>query len=127
MTPAPVSWPLLPQPEADGRLRFPSLEASVRQVIEVLLLTRPGEQLMRPEYGVGLESFAYEENTLTTRGRIHDAVADGLGRWEGRITVDRIDVWEVPDQPTAVRVEIAYRLRRTGAVRQLNVRMPVGA
>ncbi|HVH30680.1 MAG TPA: GPW/gp25 family protein [bacterium] len=127
MTPAPVSWPLLPRPDADGRLRFPSLEASVRQLIEVILLTRPGEQLMRPQYGVGLENFVHEENTLTTRGRIREAVAEGLARWERRITVDRIDVWEVPDQSTAIRVEIAYRLRRTGAVRQLNLGMPLGA
>lgn len=126
MKPVPVSWPLLPLPDAGGRLRFPSLETSVRQLIEVILCTRPGEQLMRPQYGAGLDTFVHEENSLTTRRRIHDAVAQGLERWERRITVDRVDVWELPAQPTHVRVEIAYRLNRTGAPRQLNLSLAVG-
>ena len=123
---APVTWPLLPRPDGDGHLRFPSLEASIRQLIEVILLTRPSEQLMRPQFGAGLETFVHEENTLTTRRRIRDVVAAALARWEARITVDRIDVWEVPNQPTHLRVEIAYRLRRTGAVQQVNLSLPVG-
>jgi hypothetical protein len=41
------------------------------------------------------------------------------------VLVDRIDVWEVPDRPTHVRVEIAYRLRRTGVAQQVAVGMPV--
>ena len=125
LPPAPVSWPLLPLPDAQGRLRYPTPEASVRQLIEVILRTRPGEQLMRPRFGGGLEDFVHEQNTLTTRRRIRDAIAEALERWEGRILVDRIDVWEVPDRPTQVRVEIGYRLRRTGAAQEVSLSMAV--
>ena len=124
---APIGWPLLPLPDADGRLRFPGLEVSVRQMIEVLLRTRPGEQLMRPRFGGGLDLFLHEPNTLTTRRRIRDVVADTLERWEPRVVVDAIEVWEVADEPTHVRVEITYRLRRTGVVQQVALTMPVGA
>lgn len=118
---APIGWPLLPVPEQDGTLRWPSLEASVSQQIRVVLSTRPGEQLMRPAFGAGLEDFVHEPNTLTTRRRIHDAVHGHLARWEPRIEVDRVEVWEVEDRPGSVRVELAYRVRRTGAARQLGV------
>jgi phage baseplate assembly protein W len=119
----PVGWPLLPLPDADGALAWPDAETSVRQTIEVILRTRPGEQLMRPRFGGGLEEFVHEPNTLVTRRRIHDAIVDALGRWEPRIDVTTVEVWEVPDQPTAVRVEIAYRLRLTGAVEQVGLTM----
>jgi uncharacterized protein len=119
--PPPVGWPLLPVPDAAGRLAFPGMEASVRQQIQVILLTRPGEQLMRPEYGAGLDDLLHEPNTLTTRRRIRDRIADGLARWEPRIVVDRIEVWELPDEPTRVRVEIGYRHRRTGAEARLDL------
>jgi uncharacterized protein len=118
---APIGWPLLPLPAADGTLAWPSLEASVHQQIRVVLSTRAGEQLMRPAFGAGLEDFVHEPNTLTTRRRIHDAVRDHLARWEPRIHVDRVEVWEVEEAPGAVRVELAYRVRRTGAPRQLGV------
>ncbi len=37
--------------------------------------------------------------------------------------VDRVEVWEIPDQPTHLRVEIAYRLRRTGSGQTLALNM----
>jgi Bacteriophage baseplate protein W len=117
----PLGWPLLPVPDEAGELRYPSLDESIRQQIRVILLTRPGEQLMRPDFGAGLEDFVHEPNTITTRRRVRDAVSDALERWEPRIVVDRVEVWEVEGRPGALRVEIGYRLRRTGAARQLGV------
>ena len=127
LTPSPpVGWPLLPRPDARGELRYPSLEQSVREQVQVVLRTRPGEQLMRPEFGAGLEDFLHQPNTLATRRRIRDLIEQSLTRWEGRIILDRIEVWEVPEQPTRIRVEIAYRLRRTGAAQKLALTMDVG-
>ena len=119
----PIGWPLLPLPDAHGRLSYPTLERSVQETIEVILRTRPGEQLMRGEFGAGLESLLHEPNTLTTRRRIQDLVRDGISRWEDRVILDRVDVWEVPDEPAAVRVEIADRLKRTGAQQFLGLVM----
>lgn len=124
--PPPIGWPLLPLPDGGGELRYPTLEESVRQQIRVILTTRPGEQLMRPEYGAGLDDFVHEPNTLATRRRIRDAVAGHLGRWEPRIHLDRVEVWEVEGSPGQVRVEIGYRLRRTGAARQMGLVMETG-
>ena len=126
--PAPlIGWPLLPLPDADGQLSFPTLEESVRQSIRVVLSTRAGEQLMRPTFGAGLEEYVHESNTLTTRRRIRDLVATSLESWERRIEVDRVDVDEVTGQPGKVRVEIAYRLRRTGAPQQAGLTMRLEA
>ncbi|MHB9006438.1 MAG: GPW/gp25 family protein, partial [Limisphaerales bacterium] len=88
MNPAPpLGWPLLPLPDEGGHLRWPTLEQSVAQQIRVVLQTRPGEQLMRPDWGAGLENFLHEPNTLTTHRRLRDLVASSLGRWERRLIV----------------------------------------
>jgi hypothetical protein len=115
---APIGWPLLPLPDADGRLTWPTLEQSVAQQIRVILQTRPGEQLMRPDWGAGLEDFAHEPNTVTTQRRIRDKIVSELNRWEKRIVLDDVAVSTVPNEPGRVRVEILYRLRRTGAGRR---------
>ncbi len=122
-----IGWPLLPVPDAEGRLDYPTLGDSVRQTIEVILRTRPGEQLMRPEFGAGVETLLHEPNTLATRARLRDLVSDSLARWERRISVDRLDVQEVPGRPTHVRVEIGYRIRRTGVSQQLGVVVELSA
>jgi uncharacterized protein len=124
--PRPIGWPLLPVPDADGRMAFPTLEESVRQQIQVILRTRPGEQLMRPDFGAGLDRFINEPNDLETRRRIRDLVAASIAKWETRAIVDRVEVQEVPARPSFVRVEVAYRLRRTGVASKVGFTMELG-
>ena len=124
--PVPIGWPLLPLPDANGQLNYPTIDQSVRQMIRVLLQTRPGEQLMRPNFGAGLQNYLNEPNNLTTRRRIQDAIASALDQWEPRILVDRLDILEVPDAPGSVRVEIAYRIRRTGTAQVMGLTLNVG-
>ncbi len=122
-----INWPLLPLPDENGSLYFPNLDESVRQSIQIILRTRPGERIMRPAFGGGLENMLHEQNTLTTRRQIRDLITEALERWEKRILLDRVDVWEVEDHPTAVRVEIAYRLRRVNTPQQLGLTMELQA
>jgi phage baseplate assembly protein W len=125
--PALISWPLLGVPDKDGQLAYPSLEASVRQSIRIILSTRPGEQLMRPEFGAGLENFLHEPNNLTVRRRIRDLIMESLARWEQRIILDRVEVRELADEPAKLRVELMYRLRRTGLSQQMGLTMELEA
>ena len=121
--PLPINWPLWVVPNPDGRLLYPSLEASIHNSIRIILSTKPGEQLMRPEFGAGLESFLHQPNTVTTRRDIQVSITRALERWENRILLDRVEVAEVPDRPTHLRVEIVYRLRRTGVPQRMGLTM----
>lgn len=123
----PIGWPLLPRPDASGRLRYPSLEQSIREQIRVILSTRPGEQLQRPRFGGGLQSFLHEPDDLNTRRRIRDAVATALAAWEARIDVLSVDVSDVEGHPGCLRVEITYRIRRTGVARTLGLTLETEA
>jgi phage baseplate assembly protein W len=123
----PINWPLLPLPDKHGRIAYPTLEGSVRDSIKIILSTRPGEQLMRPLFGAGLQNFLGESNTITTRRRIHDAITDSLEKWEPRVLLDRVDVLEVPDFPSRVHIDLVYRIRRTGLVQRLGLTMDLGA
>jgi hypothetical protein len=121
----PIGWPFLPLPKA-GVLSFPTLEQSVRDSIRVILMTRPGEQLMRPRYGAGLQSFLDEDNTITLRAQIQTTIIQSLQNYENRIVVDAVDVDPVPGSPAEVQVQIHYRLLRTNAQQQIGVTMQVG-
>ena len=116
-----IGWPLLPLPDEHGRLQWPDLARSVRDAIRIILSTRPSEQLMRPDFGGGLDRLLHEPNTVATRRQIRDLVQESLEHWEPRILLDGVEVWEVDAEPSQVRVEIAYRLARTGAVGAMNV------
>ncbi len=121
----PRGFPLLPLPDAEGRLTWPDPARSVRQMIEVILRTAPGEQLMRPRFGAGLEALLHEPNTLTTRARAHDAITAALKAYEPRILLDRVDV-DASADGREMLVTIAYRLAMTGEPAALQARVPVG-
>ena len=78
-------------------------------------------------FGAGLENFMHEPNTITTRRRIHDLITESLVRWEPRLVLERVEVHELPDEPARLRVEISYRLRRTGLAQQMGLTMELEA
>jgi uncharacterized protein len=121
----PTGWPFLPYPQA-GVLSFPALEQSVRDSIRVILMTRPGEQLMRPRFGAGLQNFLDEGNTVALRAQIQTAIMQSLQNYENRISVDAVDVDPVPNSPGEVQVQIYYRVLRTNTQQQIGVTMQVG-
>jgi phage baseplate assembly protein W len=118
----PVGFPFLPVPK-NGQLAFPALERSVRDSIRIILSTRPGEQLMRPRFGAGLQNFLDGSNTVAMRREIQSAIMSSLQSYEPRIAVDRVDVDPNPNASSEIHVQIHYRLVRTNAAQQFGVTM----
>ena len=126
-TKSPMGWPFLPVPDAAGQLRYPAtLDASVRDRIQIILSVRPGELMFHPEFGAGLDALLHQPNTLRLRRDIVDRITENLGRWEPRIVVDRVDIEEVEQHPTQLRVNISYHLRRTGRAQSIGLTLDTG-
>jgi phage baseplate assembly protein W len=100
-----VGFPL--RPDADGRLPWRSGMELVRQSVEAILDTEPGERIMLPSFGCGLRRYLMAPNTATTRTAIQQDVAAALAAWEPRIRVTEVAV--VPgDDPALVWIDIAF-------------------
>jgi phage baseplate assembly protein W len=61
-----------------GALTFRSGAEKVRESIELILRTEPGERVMRPRFGCGLRQFLMEPNSVATRARLERTVAAAL-------------------------------------------------
>ena len=120
----PIGWPLLPLPDEGGRLRYPDLATSVRQRIEVILRTAPGEQLMRPEFGAGLEQLVHAQNTVQLQAATQTRIIEHLVRYEPRMIVDQVLVSASDDQRD-LNIAIAYRIRATGVAAQISASVPL--
>lgn len=121
----PLCWPLLPVPDDDGRIGFPDLETSVRQRIEAILRTSPGEQLMRPQFGAGLELAIHKPNTVSTRAELERSIFAHVSAFEPRIVLDRVEVAPGAD-PAVVMVTLAYRIRQIGVAAAMTLSVPMG-
>lgn len=87
--------------------------ASVRQAILLLLGTRPGERVMRPDYGCDLFKLVFAPADNTTAGLAMHYVREALARWEPRIDIAELDANVNPDFPSRLDIELHYRLRMT--------------
>ena len=121
----PISWPFLPVPQ-NGQLVFTSLEQCVRDSIRIILTTRPGEQLMEPLFGAGLQNYLDEGNTVAIRRQVQTAIVTTLQTYETRIAVDNVEVETVDGAPSQIHVQIFYRLLRTNTPQQVGVTMQGG-
>ena len=110
-----------PRVGADGRLAWSAGEDNVRESIRVILLTEPGERLMREDFGCGLRRFLFEPNTATTRQLIRERITKAIGRWEPRVSVDDVTVETSAADPRLVGVDIFFRLVATQAMGRMSL------
>lgn len=108
---AGIAFP--PAKDAQGRLAMNNLEEQVRQSILIILRTAKGERVMRPDFGAGLHTLAFEPINPTTTALVQHEVKEALTRFEPRIDVDDVDVTSDPKEPGLLRIAVSYRVRRT--------------
>jgi phage baseplate assembly protein W len=99
-------FPLMP--DTAGKLGYLAGMDVVRQSIETILDTEPGERIMRPTFGCGLRRYLMMPNTLTTRTAMEEDITTALTTWEPRIQVNKASVTPDDDNPVLVWIEISY-------------------
>ena len=111
-----------PRVGADGRLAWSAGEDNVRESIRLILLTEPGERLMREEFGCGLRRFLFEPNTVTTRQLIRDRITQAIGRWEPRVALEAVDGrGRHRTTPAWSAITILFRLVATQALGRMSL------
>lgn len=102
-----------PRVAPNGQLVWSSGELNVRESIAIILRTRPGERLLRPDFGCGLDRYLYEPNDVATLRLIQEEIKRALTRWEPRVALDDIRVATSPADDRAVDITIVYTLIAT--------------
>jgi hypothetical protein len=98
----------------DGRGRTADADYAthVRDMIELLLFTSPGERVMRPDFGCGLLGLTFEPNSPELAATLQISIQAQLQRWLGDvITAVALDVRGEDDM---LRVTVSYVVRATG-------------
>lgn len=114
-----VGWAFPPNLDPDGTISEASYEEDIRQAIRIILGTNPGERVMRPDFGAGLNAFVFEPISTTTVTLIQTQVQAALVDWEPRIEVHEVVVKQAPNEPSKLLINITYRVRATNSVANL--------
>jgi phage baseplate assembly protein W len=98
--------------DAHGRTATAGDDDHVRDMVEQLLFTSPGERLNRPDFGSGLMQLVFAPNSPELAAALQFAVQAALQRWLG----DIVDFQEVTviNENAILRVTVVYAVRATG-------------
>jgi|SRR5688572_24423873 uncharacterized protein len=96
--------------DAHGRTATTSREDHVRDLIEQVLMTAPGERVMRPEFGSGLLGLVFEPNSTVLAATTQMLVQAALQQHLGHLLL--VQAVEVSPADAALRVEVRYVLLR---------------
>lgn len=83
------------------------------QNLKMLLLTNPGERIMNPQFGVGLQRFFFEANDTSTYNQISERIISQVGIYLKFVRVDNITYNYVEDNPDLYPHVVSITLQYT--------------
>jgi hypothetical protein len=111
------SWPMTV--DHTGSIKLTSSSEDIERSIQIVLITAPGERVMRPQFGCRIWDLLFEPVTPNLLGLIAEAVRQAIAQWEPRVDVEAVEPMADPDDSALVRVHIIYRVRATNDRRNL--------
>ncbi len=108
-------WSFPVEVDGSGRIVEANDDDKVRQSIEIILRTAPGERVMRRDFGCGIHELVFATISADMLGRVVASVSGALATWEPRIDVLGVDARPDRDDPTRLLIEIDYRVRSTNS------------
>jgi phage baseplate assembly protein W len=94
-----------------GRTGATSYEDHIRDMIEEVLFTAPGERVNRPTFGCGLLQLVFAPNSDELAAATQYIVQGSLQQWLGDLI--QVDSVQIENGDSTLSVSLNYTLRRT--------------
>ena len=101
--------------DSQGNSAVAARDDHVRQMIEQVLFTNPGERLNRPDFGSGLLQLVFAPNSDQLAATLQATVHGALQHWLGDVI--EVRELEITNRDNALIVDLAYLVLKTGEER----------
>jgi uncharacterized protein len=112
-----ISFPM--HVDASGAIAMGHGADDIDANLRVVLITAPGERVMRPQFGCRIWDLLFEPINANTLGLMAEAVRDAVSQWEPRVELDDVDIEPDPANQARVLINLRYRVKVTNDVRNL--------
>lgn len=89
-------------------------ERLIKNDLIQLLLTVPGERVMRPNFGVPLRSFVFEQLVDSDISALESTIGDAIVEQDSRVTVEEVTI-QRDDERNGINVKVVVRLKKNPA------------
>jgi phage baseplate assembly protein W len=98
------------QLDARGRTAAAGDDEHIRELLEQLLFTAPGERVNRPTFGTGLLQLVFAPNSDALAAALQATVQGALQQWLGQLI--EVQALDVTVDDALLRVQVQYVNRR---------------
>ena len=101
-----------------------TLDEVAQQNIKMIVLTSPGERVMEPDFGVGITSYLFEQESPLLVKRIKKRIGDQVERYAPFVKVRQLNI-NIDSDNGFLSAQIKYAVPAGGIVSDLTI--PVSA
>ena len=94
-----------------GRTADAGRDEHIRQMIEQVLFTSPGERVNRPTFGTGLQQLVFAPNSEEIATATEFVVQAALQEWLGEVI--QVEAVKVESREATLEITVQYLVRRT--------------
>jgi phage baseplate assembly protein W len=94
-----------------GRTAEATTDNHIRDMIEQVLFTTPGERVNRPTFGSGILQLIFAPNSSALASATQMTVQGALQQWLGDLV--QIEAIDVQNEDATLRVRVTYTVRRS--------------
>jgi len=94
-----------------GRTADADRDEHIRQMIEQVLFTSPGERVNRPTFGTGLQQLVFAPNSAELATATEFVVQAALQEWLGEVI--QVEAVKVESREATLEITVQYLVRRT--------------
>ena len=104
-----INYPF--QIDGRGRVADAIEDSHIRQMIEQVLFTVPGERVNRPDFGSGIQQLIFAPNSEELAAATEFLVQGSLEQWLGDAI--EVEAVAVQSEDASLQITIQYVVRRT--------------
>ncbi len=101
--------------DEEGRFETVSDEEDIREAILIILKTAPGERVMQPEFGCGINDYIFSVINSATMMEIEKEVKRALLLYEPRIVTERVEVSAEDASEGKLLISIDYTVKSSNS------------
>lgn len=109
--------------DSRGRTALTDRDDHVRDMIEQLIFTNPGERVNRPDFGSGLLQLVFGPNSPELAATVQFTLQAAIQRWLGDVI--QVRDLEVTSNDSALSIALTYALADTGEEHTATFTRPV--
>lgn len=109
--------------DSRGRTALTDRDDHMRDMIEQLIFTDPGERVNRPDFGSGLLQLVFGPNSPELAATVQFTLQAALQRWLGDVV--QVTELEVTSEDSTLRIAITYVVLEDGQERSAVFTRPV--